>query len=106
MSKTHTGLGRGLGALLNPNFNKDNIEEKVTLSSLEIKKDDGDSVDVLVKIPVSNIVPNPYQPRTSFNRVTLDELKKSILQNGLIQQSPRRNQMLTPPMSPDGTVSR
>ncbi|MEN8191780.1 MAG: ParB/RepB/Spo0J family partition protein [Bacteroidota bacterium] len=85
MSKSHTGLGRGLGALLNPNFDKDNLNEKVTLSASEIKKDDGTSVDVLAKIPIENIVPNPFQPRTNFNRISLDELKKSILENGLIQ---------------------
>ncbi len=82
---THTGLGRGLGALLNPNFNKENLDEKVTVSSTELKKDDGESVDILVKIPVANIVPNPYQPRSNFDKTALDELKKSILENGLIQ---------------------
>lgn len=85
MSKPHTGLGRGLGALLNPNFNKENLDEKVTVSPSELKKDDGASVDILVKIPVANIVPNPYQPRSNFNKTALDELKKSILENGLIQ---------------------
>ncbi|NOX67220.1 MAG: ParB/RepB/Spo0J family partition protein [Chlorobi bacterium] len=85
MSKSHTGLGRGLGALLNPNFNKENLDEKVTVSPSELRKDDGESVDILVKIPVANIVPNPYQPRSNFNKTALDELKKSILENGLIQ---------------------
>lgn len=85
MSKTHTGLGRGLGALLNPNFNKENLDEKVTVSPTELKKDDGESVDILVKIPIDSIVPNPYQPRSNFNKTALDELKKSILENGLIQ---------------------
>ena len=85
VSKTPTGLGRGLGALLNPNFNKENIEEKITLSSSEIKNDDGNSFDILVKIPIEKISPNPYQPRATFNRTSLDELKKSILENGLIQ---------------------
>jgi len=85
MSKQQTGLGRGLGALLNPNFNKENIEEKITLAESEIKNDVGNSVDILVKIPIANIIPNPYQPRTNFNKTTLDDLKKSILENGLIQ---------------------
>ncbi len=85
VNKSNTGLGRGLGALLNPNFNKDNIDEKITLSSSEIKNDDGNSLDILVKIPIASIIPNPYQPRATFNRTSLDELKKSILENGLIQ---------------------
>ncbi|MCK5455813.1 MAG: ParB/RepB/Spo0J family partition protein, partial [Melioribacteraceae bacterium] len=64
---------------------KENVDEKVTLSSSEIKNDDGKSLDILVKIPIASIVPNPYQPRTTFNKTSLDELKKSILENGLIQ---------------------
>jgi len=80
-----TGLGRGLGALINPNFNKESLEEKIAISDSEIIKDDGESVDILSKIPTNNIVPNPYQPRTNFEPGALDELKKSIIENGLIQ---------------------
>ncbi len=80
-----TGLGRGLGALINPNFDKETLTEKVTVSEAEIKRDDGESNDVLAKIPINNIVPNPYQPRTNFEPGALDELKNSILENGLIQ---------------------
>ena len=85
MSKIKTGLGRGLGALINPNFDKDTLTEKVTVSESEIKRDDGESIDILAKIPTSNIVPNPYQPRINFEPGALDELKNSILENGLIQ---------------------
>jgi ParB family chromosome partitioning protein len=80
-----TGLGRGLGALINPNFNKESLDEKIAISDSEIIKDDGESVDILSKIPTNNIVPNPYQPRTNFEPGALDELKKSIIENGLIQ---------------------
>ena len=85
MSKMKTGLGRGLGALINPNFDKETLTEKVTVSDAEIKRDDGESIDILAKIPTNNIVPNPYQPRTNFEPGALDELKNSILENGLIQ---------------------
>lgn len=85
MSKMKTGLGRGLGALINPNFNKESIDEKITVAESEIVRDDGESVDVLSKIAINNIVPNPYQPRTNFEPGALDELKKSIIENGLIQ---------------------
>jgi ParB family chromosome partitioning protein len=64
---------------------KDKIDAPVAISSSEIQKDDGVSVDVLAKIPVGKISPNPYQPRTEFDPIALDELKKSILENGLIQ---------------------
>lgn len=82
MSKLKTGLGRGLDALINPNALK-NEGKSQDYSSL--KKDDGKEVDVLAKIPVGDITPNPYQPRTSFEPEALEELKKSILSNGLIQ---------------------
>ncbi len=84
MNNIKTGLGRGLEALINPKV-KEKIDSPVTLSSTEIKQDDGESFDVLVKIPIDKIVPNPYQPRTEFNSQALEELKKSILENGLIQ---------------------
>ena len=91
MSKIKPGLGRGLDALINPQSRQD-LEKPIAVSTNNISKDDGKTFDVLVKIPVNNIVPNPYQPRTEFEPHALDELKKSILQNGLIQPiTVRRN---------------
>jgi ParB family chromosome partitioning protein len=84
MSKLKPGLGRGLDALMNPNFNKSE-EEPITLKSSAIDKDDGKSLDILAKIDITKIKPNPFQPRVSFDREALDELKLSILENGLIQ---------------------
>lgn len=78
------GLGRGLDALINPKL-KDKIDVPVAITSSELQKDDGSSVDILAKIPVDKISPNPYQPRTEFDPTALEELKKSILENGLIQ---------------------
>lgn len=77
-------LGRGLDALINPQL-KDKIDAPIAISSQEIQKDDGKSFDVLAKIQTESISPNPYQPRTNFDLEALDELKKSILENGLIQ---------------------
>jgi ParB family chromosome partitioning protein len=78
------GLGRGLDALINPKI-KDKIDAPMAISSSEIQNDDGSSIDVLAKIPVDKIGPNPYQPRIEFDPQSLEELKKSILENGLIQ---------------------
>jgi ParB family transcriptional regulator, chromosome partitioning protein len=76
-------LGRGLDALMNPrNYPHDSLESQ---SYDDLKKDDGMQYDILVKIPVENISPNPFQPRVNFDPVTLEELQKSILENGLIQ---------------------
>ncbi len=79
-----SALGRGLDALINPQL-KDKLDTPVTVSGKDIPKDDGKSYDILAKISVSQIYPNPYQPRTNFEPQALEELKLSILQNGLIQ---------------------
>ncbi len=67
MAKKQTGLGRGLGALIE--------EAKPTKEALK-------GVD---EIEVSKIVPNPYQPRTVFNQESLEDLSNSISQIGVIQ---------------------
>jgi ParB family chromosome partitioning protein len=84
MSKTKTGLGRGLDALLNPQVKKE-ITKEIPIENNDVKEDDGKSFNVIAKILTSKIRPNPFQPRTDFDKESLDELKKSILENGLIQ---------------------
>jgi len=84
MSKMKSSLGRGLDALINPNrFNE--TEEQKNPDYSNIKFDDGKQVDILAKIAVDFISPNPFQPRLNFDSVALEELKKSIIANGLIQ---------------------
>jgi len=83
MSKVKHGLGRGLDALIKPqDYVKTGIEDKDYKS---LKDDDGKQIDILAKISVDFISRNPYQPRTGFNAEAMEELKKSILSNGLIQ---------------------
>ncbi len=85
MSKLKPGLGRGLDALINPqSFHNQNNEDAVAKFS-DLDKDDGKQVDFLAKIPVTAVDPNPFQPRLHFEPEALEELKKSILSNGLIQ---------------------
>ncbi|MCE2504398.1 MAG: ParB/RepB/Spo0J family partition protein [Chlorobi bacterium] len=72
-----TGLGRGLGALLDPNLTQERRR------ALPI--DDGSIVGVICNIDISRVRPNRYQPRLDFNRQALEELKKSILEKGIIQ---------------------
>ena len=83
MSKMKTGLGRGLDALIKPQEYIKNNDSAEDLS--KVKDDDGKQIDVLAKISVEFISRNPYQPRFNIDPVSLDELKKSILTNGLIQ---------------------
>ncbi len=62
-------LGRGLGALLSTS-NKNNLE--VDEAAYQ-------------KINISQILPNPSQPRKNFNEKDLNELATSIKNQGLIQ---------------------
>ena len=82
MNKVKSSLGRGLDALINQkNFDESNPVSKYT----DIKSDDGKSEDILARIPVNFISPNPFQPRINFDSDAMEELKKSILSIGLIQ---------------------
>ncbi len=83
MNKIKTGLGRGLDALIKQQSFQAVEDRPADLS--EIKKDDGTQVDILAKIPIDSVSPNPFQPRIHFEPEAFEELKKSILSNGLIQ---------------------
>lgn len=82
MSKQKPALGKGLGALIRP---AEAPEEPVSIKPTNETRDDGIAVDVLAHIPVSDIEPNPYQPRVEFDVQELRELAQSIKENGLVQ---------------------
>lgn len=84
MSKLKSSLGRGLDALINASLT-DEKEIKYNEELSNIKPDDGKLENILARISVDLIQPNPFQPRMTFDPIALDELKKSILLNGLIQ---------------------
>ena len=65
-------LGRGLSAII------DDVEEAY-------RQDIDDSSDIVREIDVDIISPNPYQPRTYFNKEALVELSESIKKHGLLQ---------------------
>jgi ParB family chromosome partitioning protein len=73
-------LGRGLDALI-PRA----VTKEISIDSKEIRFDDGQSVGVIAKIEIAKIKPNPYQPRETFDRTALEELKQSIIEKGIIQ---------------------
>jgi len=62
-------LGRGLGALI------DGVEKEVLEKKVEVNQD----------ISVDAIESNPFQPRTSFDEQSLDELAASIKKLGIVQ---------------------
>jgi len=61
-------LGKGLGALI------------PDILSSEVGR-----VETLREIEVSQISPNPFQPREDFDPITMKELKESIAEKGIIQ---------------------
>jgi ParB family transcriptional regulator, chromosome partitioning protein len=67
MSAAKRGLGRGLAALLG--------DSGVPVAG---------SQEIVREIPVTDITPNPFQPRTNFDARTLDELKASIAEYGVL----------------------
>ncbi|RMC51568.1 ParB/RepB/Spo0J family partition protein [Lactobacillus sp. ESL0228] len=66
-SKKHGGLGRGIEALFEDEPQAEETEEEI------------------FDINLSEIRPNPYQPRKSFDDKTLKELADSIKENGVFQ---------------------
>lgn len=61
-------LGKGLSALI-----PDHSEVET------------DKLEQFGEIPIQNIYPNPFQPREEFDPLTLEELKHSISEMGVIQ---------------------
>lgn len=73
--KRKNALGRGLGALL----------EDSSSSQRGISSDRASQVNMMDEIPLKNIEVNPYQPRTDFDKESLEELAESIRVQGIIQ---------------------
>jgi ParB family transcriptional regulator, chromosome partitioning protein len=59
------GLGKGLNAFF---------------VNMEVEK--GESIQ---EIAIKELRPNPYQPRKNFQQEAIDELKKSIMEHGILQ---------------------
>lgn len=77
-------LGKGLKALIseeNMNFSHD-IEGKESYQYIDQHTG---KAGFIGKIPLSKIEPNPFQPRREFDLHSLEELKQSIEENGIIQ---------------------
>jgi ParB family transcriptional regulator, chromosome partitioning protein len=69
-NKRKMGLGKGLNAIFS-NPNTVTIPNESDAKSYEIN--------------LSDIEVNPFQPRTNFDSIALEELKSSIIQQGIIQ---------------------
>ena len=63
-------LGRGLGALIESDEERDLVHDKLSRG---------------IEIPIAHISTNPFQPRTKFDDDSLEELADSMKQIGIIQ---------------------
>jgi ParB family chromosome partitioning protein len=79
-------LGRGLGAFF-PDYDEqsESSNEEKQQESENIYLDPQKRVNVVLRVPIHNIRPNPHQPRREFNEQRLQELAQSIENHGLIQ---------------------
>ena len=83
MSKSKKkGLGRGLTAL----FGDQKTTEKKTPANKAAS----------LKVNISDLSPNKYQPRVNFNEKKLEELSNSIKKNGIIQPIAVREDKVDP----------
>ncbi|WP_321387329.1 ParB/RepB/Spo0J family partition protein [uncultured Enterococcus sp.] len=64
------GLGRGIDAL---------FQDFASLEEVDVKKEE------VIEISLSELRPNPYQPRKTFDESSLGELADSIKQSGVFQ---------------------
>ncbi len=76
--KSKSVLGKGLSALI-PRIPEHNVPSAMPVSR------DGVQTSSTLEIEIARISPNPYQPRLDFDQRSLEELKQSIKQNGIIQ---------------------
>ena len=76
MASSKNALGKGLGALLE-SAKTDITSKPSTLSN--------NQVGLISRIKITNITPNPFQPRVDFEKNSLLELSQSIKEHGIIQ---------------------
>lgn len=90
--KKKSVLGRGLGALLNSNDTTERTNERMaamvndtttaTTATTTVNVPQG---SVIINIPLEQIEVNPFQPRTTFEEESLNDLADSIKVHGVIQ---------------------
>ena len=76
---------RGLG--FNPLLGLDQSTVDAVLNTGQSPQESTHSKETIrsIQLAIEKIVPNPFQPRTRFNELELDELSDSIRQHGVMQ---------------------
>ncbi len=79
-------LGRGLGAYF-PDLSETGEEQQPEETTADTHPyiGNGERVNVILHIPVTDVRPNPNQPRREFDELKLQELSDSLREHGLIQ---------------------
>lgn len=77
--KSKSVLGKGLSALI------PRVPDQRALPSPSGGAKDATVFSSTLEIEIGKISPNPFQPRLDFDQRSLEELKQSIKQNGIIQ---------------------
>ena len=75
--ESRRALGRGLEQL----FNSDNLD----IESMERQIYETATNEEIVELKLSELRPNPYQPRKVFKDESLEELASSIKEHGVFQ---------------------
>ena len=75
------GLGKGIESLLDDY----SVDSKLLGLSHTVKQPEARLEERVVELPISQIVPNPNQPRKTFDQTTLDELAESVKNQGILQ---------------------
>ncbi|MCB1078359.1 MAG: ParB/RepB/Spo0J family partition protein, partial [Verrucomicrobiae bacterium] len=73
------GLGRGLDALIKA---PSSVSVKGESQGASLDPTTGEAVQ---RVPISRVVPSPFQPRKRFHEEHLNELVESIREHGIIQ---------------------
>ncbi|CAM3152114.1 ParB/RepB/Spo0J family partition protein [Leuconostoc rapi] len=73
------GLGKGLGGL----FNANNVTEEALEHTKAVTKQ-ATATEQIVRIDLVDVEANPFQPRHRFNSERLEELSRSIKENGVL----------------------
>lgn len=86
------GLGRGLASLIPNKKGNTSTGADNTLTDTEETRTNANALQVnneknsrILEVEIEKIIPNPHQPRLSFNEEKLEELANSIKNHGIIQ---------------------
>jgi len=77
-------LGRGLEALIGPISSLTSRQNDTTDNMIDLPPD-VELKSSIQNLSIDSLVPNPYQPRTTWDSEELSDLAKSIESNGLLQ---------------------